>query len=87
MDLICPVVDGLNESGRCMQLLYEDDNEYQKHSSAIHKLAEQFQQKESYVRDIYEETLSQLLPRARFKRYLSILVSRQVSEFLRARHN
>lgn len=64
-------------------VLYRNDNEYKQHSSAIHSLAEQYHVQEPFVREIYEETLKTLQEKAKFRKYLTILVSRQVQEMLK----
>ena len=65
-----------------MVSLYINDSEYQQHSHAICALANQFHIKESLVRDIYEKTLEELVSKARFRKYLSILATRHVKNIL-----
>ena len=62
--------------------LYQNDNEYQQHSQAIQSLALQYQLKESKVREIYEGVLGELLHKARFRKFLLILVTRHVKVLL-----
>lgn len=65
-----------------MQTLYRNNTEYQQHASAIHQLAHQYHENESIVRELYEKILADFLLEARFRRYLSILVSRKVVDRL-----
>jgi len=63
--------------------LYINDNEYQQHSEAIHLLADQYHINEPFVREVYEKILKDLSHKAKFRKYLIVLVARQVKEFLR----
>jgi len=66
-----------------MFALYQNDNEYQQHSQAIHSLATEYHIKESRVREIYEGALSELLQKAKFRKFLLILVTRHVKALLK----
>lgn len=65
-----------------MYILYHSDKEYLLHSKAIHSIAEQYHLKEALIREIYEGVLKDLQPKARFKSFLTVLVTRHVKELL-----
>ena len=65
-----------------MSILYRSKNEYQQHSNAIHSLADEYHIKESFVREIYEGVLNDFQSKAKFRKYLLILVTRHVKELL-----
>lgn len=65
-----------------MYALYHSDKEYRQHSLAIHALADQYHLTEAEIRKIYEEVLKDLQTKARFKNFLSVLVTRHVKEVL-----
>jgi len=65
-----------------MNVLYHSENEYQQHSQAIHSLAGQYHIKEPLVREIYEHVLKELLLKAKFRKYLIVLVPRHVKGLL-----
>jgi len=62
--------------------LYLSDKESQQHLKEIHAIAEQYHIKEELVRGIYEDELRKLQITAKFKQYLSVLVTRHVKEIL-----
>lgn len=65
-----------------MIALYHTDQEFLQHSKAIHSIADQYHLKETLIREIYEKQLKQLQITAKFKNYLSVLVTRHVKEAL-----
>ena len=65
-----------------MLSLYQNDNEYQQHSHAIQSLASRYNLKESVVRRLYEGQLRKFLQKARFRKYLPVLVSRRVKDLI-----
>lgn len=65
-----------------MFALYENENEYQQHSHAIHSLANRYQIKEALVREIYEVILKDLLKTAKFRKYVLILATRNAKKLL-----
>lgn len=66
-----------------MRALYSSDNEYLQHSNAIHSLANQHHITESRVREIYEVILQEFKSKAKFKKYLLILVTKHVKDLLK----
>ena len=66
-----------------MQTLYGSLQEQQQHSTAIHKIAEQYHIQEEEIRRLYEAGLSELKSRAQIKNYLSVLVTRYVVDCIR----
>lgn len=66
-----------------MLSLYQNDNEYQQHSHAIQLIAVKYRLKESVVRRLYEKHLRALLHKAKFRKYLPVLVSRRVRDLIR----
>lgn len=63
-----------------MVALYQTDKEYKQHAQAISLIARQYHIKEQFIREIYEDILRELLLKAKFKNYLSVLVTRHVVE-------
>ena len=65
-----------------MRALYRSNNEYLQHSHAIHSLANLYHVKESLVREVYEKVLQDFVSTAKLRKYLIILVPRQVKNLL-----
>lgn len=62
--------------------IYDSKKEYLQHSKAIHSIADQYHIQEEAIRVVYEEILLDLQETARFKTFLSVLVTRHVKEIL-----
>jgi len=71
----------LGDTAMCA--LYFSDNEYQQHSQAICSLSSRHHLSEKNVRNIYEKVLKDFVDKAKFRKYLIVLVSRRVNDILR----
>jgi len=65
-----------------MHIITLSDKEFKQHNRAIQSIADQFHIKEELIRDLYEKILFDLLPKAKLKKYLSVLVTKRVKELL-----
>ncbi|HET6514134.1 MAG TPA: DUF3562 domain-containing protein [Thermodesulfovibrionales bacterium] len=63
--------------------LYENETEQTLHSSAIQRLARDFNVAEEEIQILYEATLSRLKENARIKDFLAVLVIRNVKDIIR----
>ncbi|MEW5791642.1 MAG: DUF3562 domain-containing protein [Pseudomonadota bacterium] len=64
--------------------LYDGDSERDQHWHVIEMLAQEFGVSTDEVGPLYEAELAKLKPGARIKDYLSILISHNVREHIRA---
>jgi hypothetical protein len=65
-----------------MRTLYRSDQEYKQHSQAIESIANQYHYKNSDIRVIYENVLSDLEKTAKCRQFLSVLTMRHVKSIL-----
>lgn len=66
-----------------MANLYESEKERQIHERAIQSLAEHYHLDEQWMREMYQDELSQLKKTAKVKGFLSVLSCRHLHERIR----
>ena len=63
-----------------MASIYDSNKEQKLHGAAIHSIAQQYHMSENTVKELYEQELLKLKPKAHVKNFLSVLTVRHVKD-------